>query len=75
VSQENHGVPTLTTAQEYIDYYMGQNFKKVKDSESNGVRNITLRIYTPELFSEVTLKVINDKVFVTVMRNGEIITE
>ncbi len=73
--QNNKSVPTLNTIQEYIDFYEGQNYKKVKDSVSNGVRNIALRIYTPDFFSEVTLKEINEKVFVTVMRNGEIVSE
>jgi len=72
---EKNEVLRFSTIEEYILYFTEMGFKLVKDVTENDTREVTLRIYTPEDYGEVTLKQDGSKISVKQVMNGKTVLD
>lgn len=70
-SQKGEVEEELGSVEEYIKYFSKNGFNLVKDSQEDGVRNVSLRLYTPREYGEVSIKDNGTKISVTQTMNGE----
>ncbi|MDH5464156.1 MAG: hypothetical protein OEW60_00930 [Thiovulaceae bacterium] len=62
----------LTTVEDHIKYFQAFGYKLISDSESNGSRNVTLRMYSADDYGEIKIRSSGESVFVTKMINGKV---
>ncbi len=63
----------LSSVDEYIKYFQAFDYKLTNDTDTNGIRNATLRMYSADDYGEIKIKSIDGKIFVTKMINGKVI--
>ncbi len=63
----------LSSVDEYIEYFQAFDYKLTNDTDTNGIRNATLRMYSADDYGEIKIKSIDGKIFVTKMINGKVI--
>lgn len=59
----------------YLEYFKSDGFKLVKETQEGGVKEATLRLYTPENYGEVMLRYKEGDVKVSVLlsMNGKVV--
>lgn len=70
-SELTKNIISLSSVDDYIQYFKDTGYRLIKDSEDNASRNATLRRYVMDKHSEISIEANNDKITLTKMLNGK----
>lgn len=74
ITKLSYDTKTKYSMDDYIDYFTGQGFKLLTDTQDSGTRTVKFRIFKEDEHSEAIVQELDSKATVKLTRNGKLAT-